>query len=267
MRGAFKIECRLQPDGRSGIGYQEVSAPWHLSKPYWDGEVLLVQAVNATAGVFAGDHLAMEVRVEPGASVLLTSPSASRIHTMPQGEATLTQQISVADGAWLEWMPELFIPQRGCRYRQETTIDLAAGSSAYLVETLAPGRVAHGEAFAFERIAWRTHVRINDRLVLAEHYHLNPSDHSLADVRGTPPRYFANVMIASPHRLPVRDWQEAALAWSDPEVHTGITQPAPDLVLVRMLADSSDAMKNALARLRELVAGTLPKLRQSARKL
>lgn len=267
MRGQFSIECRTDLDGRTVIGRQAISAPWHLSKPYWDGGVLLVQAVNATAGVFAGDHLSMDIEVAPGASVLLTSPSASRIHTMPHGEATLTQQIRVADGGWLEWMPELFIPQRGCRYRQETTIDLAAGSSAYLVETLAPGRVAHGEVFAFDWITWKTRVRIDNHLVLAEQYRHDPANRSLVDVQGTPPRYFANVLVASLQPVPLRDWQETVMAWPGPAIRIGITQPTPGLVVMRLLADSSDAMKHALAGLREMVAGHLPTLRQSARKL
>lgn len=267
MRGHFSIECRTDSEGRTAIGRQAISAPWHLSKPYWDGGVLLVQVVNATAGVFAGDELSMDVTVAPGASVLLTSPSASRIHTMPRGEATLTQHIRVDAGAWLEWMPELFIPQRGCRYRQDTRIELAAGSAAYLVETLAPGRVAHGEAFAFERIAWKTRVWRNGRLVLAEHYHLDPADHSLADVAGTPPRYFANAVIVSPDPMPLRIWQETMAEPPDTGVRAGMSQPDPEVVLVRMLADSSDELKRALARLRDLVSTHLPGLRQSARKL
>ncbi len=267
MRGSFDITCVNRPDGTSAIGAQSISAPWHLSKPYWDGEVLLVQAVNATAGIFAGDHLTMNVCVEPGASVLLTSPSASRIHTMPRGEATLTQHLRVATGGWLEWMPELFIPQRGCRYRQSTEIEVASGASAYLVETLAPGRVAHGEAFAFEHIAWQTRIRIDGQLMLAEHYRFDPADHSLRDLRGPPPRYFANAVVITDAPMPVRVWQEHIGNWNSDMVRIGGTQLAPALFLIRLLAGSSEHLKSTLAQLRMLAASVLPGLRQSARKL
>jgi hypothetical protein len=46
-----------------------------------------------------------------------------------------------------------------------------------------------------------------------------------------------------------------------------MSQPDPEVVLVRMLADSSDELKRALARLRDQVSAHLPGLRQSARKL
>lgn len=267
MRGSFNITCVCRTDGSTAIGPQAISAPWHLSKPYWDGEVLLVQAVNATAGIFAGDQLTMHVVVESGASVLLTSPSASRIHTMPQGEATLLQQLRVESGGWLEWMPELFIPQRDCRYRQTTDIDLAAGASAYLVETLAPGRVAHGEAFAFDRLVWNTRIRLGGRLVMAERYPLSPGDTSIRDLKTTPPRYFANAFIVSDRVEDFRTWQQEIGNWNSDSVRIGGTQLAPGFYLIRLLAGSSDVLKETLARLRSLAANILPHLQRTARKL
>jgi len=268
VQGTFDITCVRRPDGGTAVGHQAISAPWHLSKPYWDGQVLLVQAVNATAGIFAGDHLEFRVQVDPGASVLLTSPSASRIHTMPHGEATLSQKIEVASGGWLEWMPELFIPHKDCRYRQRTEVRADRGARMYMVETLAPGRVAHGEAFAFDRMEWTTHLRYAGKLVLAERYPMSPADHSLADVKAAGgPRYFASAVLVNDGPLPWRDWQYEIHAWNDGTTGMGGTQLAEDVYLFRLLAGSSERMKDALGKLRGLLAQEIAPLRQSARKL
>ncbi len=53
FRGEFRIAAEADAEGRTLLREQSVCAPFHLSKTYWTGEALLVQAVNATAGVFA----------------------------------------------------------------------------------------------------------------------------------------------------------------------------------------------------------------------
>jgi urease accessory protein len=268
MRGLFEISCDRREDGVTAIGRQAISAPWHLSKPYWDGHVLLVQAVNATAGIFSGDHLSLNVEVTEGAAVLLTSPSASRIHTMPHGEASLNQSIRVAMDAWLEWMPELFIPHRNCRYRQTTEIHLDRQASGYMVETLAPGRVEHGEAFAFDSLSWSTKIWMDQKLVLTERYPMTPDNGSLRDLMaGNKTRYFANAFLICPGELPFRDWQRHVMEWNDPSISIGGTQLAENFYLFRMLADTSEQLKETLARLRSLLATNIAPLRQSARKL
>ncbi len=268
MRGSFNITCQARADGVTAIGAQAISAPWHLSKPYWTGKTLLVQAVNATAGVFAGDELEMQVALEPGASVLLTSPCANRIYTMPTGEATLRQRVTVGENAWLEWMPELFIPQRDCRYRQFTKIDVAAGGSLYFVETLAPGRVAHGEVFAFDALRWSTRIHHDGKLVLAENYPMRPADQSIIDLKSGPqPRYFASAILITPAELPLRDWQQTLATWTSPDLHIGATQLAPQIHLFRLLTTSSEQLKSTLQTLRTLLATHLPLLHESARKL
>jgi urease accessory protein len=239
-----------------------------LSKPYWTGDVLLVQAVNATAGIFAGDELDFRVGLEPSSSVLLTSPSASRIYTMPTGEATLKQHITVNSGAWLEWMPELFIPQRDCRYRQLTTLDVARGGGLYFVETLAPGRVAHGETFAFDQLQWSTRIRYDGALVLSENYRMSPHDQSLRDLKtGGQAFYFANAVMIHAAELPVREWQKEVSDWQTGERKIGATQLAPHVYLFRLLASHSEILKSTLQELRGLLAKHIPALTASARKL
>lgn len=268
MQGSFDIDCAPGPDGSTVVTRQAISAPWHLSKPYWTGETLLIQAVNATAGIFAGDHLTFHVGVATGASVLLTSPSASRIHTMPSGEATLGQTIHVKPGAWLEWMPELFIPQRNCRYRQHTELHVEHGAGIYFVETLAPGRVAHGESLAFERLQWTTRVHHGGKLILAERYDLSPKGQSLRDLRREKnAMYFASALLVYPETIPMRSWQETVSGWTTPDILIGGTRIAPQAYLFRILAGDSESLRDVLQRLRSCMAHEVPPLRTSARKL
>ena len=126
------------------IREQSFRAPFHLSKPYWDEHALVVQVVNPTAGVFAGDTLrvALQSKAARGCCSRRRARTASaRSHQAGRWSNSISP---CADGGWLEVMPELFIPQAHCRYRQHTSIKVAAGGEMLFVETLAPGRVARG---------------------------------------------------------------------------------------------------------------------------
>src|SRR3977135_2403663 len=79
LQGYLHIECRADVTGRTFLSRQAFRAPVHLSKPYWDGNHLVINVVNLTAGLFAGDRVEMSVRVCPDARAVLTSPSAPRV--------------------------------------------------------------------------------------------------------------------------------------------------------------------------------------------
>lgn len=265
--GCFRVTCAPGADGRTVIRAQQVAAPFHLSKPYWTGDVLLVQAVNATAGVFAGDRLELAVDVEAGARVLLTSPSAQRIHTMPAGRADVRQEFRVAGGGWLEVFPELFIPQAGCRYRQATRVEVAEGGSLFFVETLAPGRVARGERFAFADVAWDFELRVAGRLVARERYDLRPGDDSTWSLRHPfPSGYYAGCYAVGPG---AGDLAARQAEWHRPQdgLHVGASRIDEACWVIKVLASDSQRLRDALRDIRARLAEDRPALRADPRKL
>lgn len=258
----------MEQNGRSFIREQSFRAPFHLSKPYWDGHALLVQIVNPTAGVFAGDRLTSRVVVESGAKLLLTTPSANRIHAMPSGRATVEQQFSVAEGGWLEVLPELFIPQAQCRYAQRTTIEVATGGELFFVETLAPGRVARGEVFEFAEIAWEFELRVSGRLVARERFHLNPTDESTTALRAP----FAAGYYASCYVITDRIPSDASIWKEIHDLHSataliGVSRLVAGGSVVKILAADSITLSRLLRAIRERFANDLPPLQCAARKL
>ena len=122
----------------------------HLSKGYWDGGMVMLQLVNPTAGMFAGDSLELSIELDARAQVAITSPSATRFHTMKDAEsACLSQSITIGDKAFLEYWPEMVIPQRGSSTVQETVLQIHGGGSVLFFDAVAPGRVAHNEVNAY----------------------------------------------------------------------------------------------------------------------
>jgi urease accessory protein len=199
LSGNLRLVCAGHPERGTWLAEQSFAAPIHLSKSYWDGHTLLVNVVNQTAGIFGGDTITANVVVEPGASVLLSSPSAARFHPSGGREARLEQSFDIHSGGFLDVCPELSIPQEDSRSCQRTSIEIEPGGELIYLETLAPGRVASGEIFAFARYAWSTDVHLAGRLIHRERAALSPRDSSISPLRALHPSdYYAGMLVISP---------------------------------------------------------------------
>src|SRR5262245_475107 len=155
----------------------------HVSKPHEDAGMLVVNVVNPTAGFLDGDRVECRVEVEAGGRLVLTTPSASRAHRTGAGWAGLRQDFRVADQGFLEFWPELFIPQGGTHFRQQTSIEVSHGGELLFFESLAPGRVAAGESFAFRELEWETNLRSAGALIARERYRICPENESIRPLK------------------------------------------------------------------------------------
>jgi urease accessory protein len=114
--------------------------------------------LNPTGGVLGGDHLITEIVQEAGTHVCLTTPSATRIYRTAEKPAILETVIHVGEGATLEYFPDHVIPHAGSALRQSLHVEMARGSRAIILDSMASGRVAHGERWSFTEIDSRTEV-------------------------------------------------------------------------------------------------------------
>ena len=114
--------------------------------------------LNPTGGVLGGDHLITDIVQEAETHVCLTTPSATRIYRTTEKPAVLETVIQLGEGATLEYFPDHVIPHAGSALRQSLRIEMARGSRATILDSMASGRVAHGERWSFAEIDSRTEV-------------------------------------------------------------------------------------------------------------
>ena len=266
MKGALHLVCGPDATGRSTLLEQFVSAPMHVSKPWWDEGLLIVNAINSTAGLFSGDVIETNVEVKPGAEMLLTSASANRAHRMPFGRATVRQTMRVGAGGWLEVWPSLFIPHGGSDYFQETSVDLEAGSRFLWFESFAPGRVASGEAWKFARFESRFQVTYDSRPIVRESYSLTPDSPSVTALRNQFPAAchatcYAVGLESSPDLLPAISALHQGDCW------VGCTRLDAPAVALRLVAASNLHLSRALSSVRGFLhrafARSVPALRRA----
>jgi urease accessory protein len=114
--------------------------------------------LNPTGGVLGGDHLITDIVQEAGTHVCLTTPSATRIYRTAEKPAILETMIHLGEGATLEYFPDHVIPHAGSALRQSLRVGMARGSRAIILDSMASGRVAHGEHWNFTEMDSRTEV-------------------------------------------------------------------------------------------------------------
>lgn len=257
MVGSLQSHAQLtfrydQERQRTVLTQRKAGGLCHLSKPYWDGEVLGLQLVNPTAGLFSGDSLHLEVTLGAHAQVALTSPSASRYHTMPEGRAHLTQTFTIGLGGWLDYWPEMTIPQRDSDVCQTTAIHLQEGSSMAFLDLMAPGRVAHGERYQFRRLETRLVIFREGQQLVQERCVLEPAQSIWPlHVPGWDLCYYGAVWISGAQAAPaIAHIQGLDLGERANCLH-GATLVANQLGVIRLLARSSFTLRQALHELRQ----------------
>lgn len=136
------------------------AAPLKIAKPFYlerSGEAF-IYLLNPTGGMVRGDSHILEVSLEAGAEVFLTTQAATKIYKTPGGGVEQKCTFQVGEEALLEYFPDPVIPFAGSRFNGETEVLLSAGATVFLGEILAPGRTQRGEIFQFDRYYSRTRV-------------------------------------------------------------------------------------------------------------
>jgi urease accessory protein len=277
FHGHLALSAAARPDdGVTSLASQSFRAPYHLSKPYWDADTrtLLVQVVNPTAGILSGDRLESAVSVGPGAAILLTTPSASRVFCMRPGapSASSLQQFTVAPCGWLEVLPEPLVPHRGSRFHQSTVLDVAPGGAAFYADLLFPGRIAHGETWAWDRLILELEVRSGPELLLRERLDQSAEHlHALATLaRAGDSASFGNAVFISPGLAadPAPTWRAAIHALQTDGVWIGASQLRTGSGWsIKFVAPDAILLRRTLASVRRILADVAPHLACDARKL
>ncbi|MBB5038961.1 urease accessory protein UreD [Prosthecobacter dejongeii] len=255
MRGHLHLTASCYPAGQTYLRDQSFRAPLHLSKPHEDAGALVVNIVNPTAGIFDGDAIEINVAAETGASIVLTTPSASRVYrSRSGGPAKVHQTFTVEAGAFLEFYPEPFIPQAGARYQQKTELRVAAEGQLLYFDWLSPGRVASGEVFQYAELLWDLDVWMGDKLAARERYRLSPEDHSLHSLRLMHPQaHYLSCFVLGGGDLPVAELE----ALNSPEVYLGHGPLSTGGFTVKVVCHDSLSARRTLQELRKILYKSL----------
>lgn len=216
--------------------------------------------LNPTGGVLGGDHLITEIMQEAGTHVCLTTPSATRIYRTAKNPAILETVIHLDEGATLEYFPDHIIPHAGSSLRQSLRVEMARGSRAMILDSMACGRVAHGERWSFTEMDSRAEVFACGRPAYLNRTRIVP-----ATKRPDQPGWMEEFEYMSCMGLfadGFTRWKEVSAALSEelktvPNVRGGTTLLSRGGCVARFLANSASDMTVANKQLWDVARGQI----------
>jgi urease accessory protein len=220
----LRFETRTDPN-RSILAFSERRAPLIVQRALYCDEGMpalpVVFIISNSGGILQGDRYAMEFSVGPDACGHITTQAATKIHEMDANHAAQTQEITVEDGAYLEYLPDHVIPFRRSRFHTRTRIRIAPTATLLYAETLMGGRQFYGDGELFEFDLYSAAVtaeRLSGEQLFAEKFLIEPH-RSPASRRGVMGEFsvFANVLLFTPKEHADAIFSRVKAIWNQEE--------------------------------------------------
>ncbi|WP_423835559.1 urease accessory protein UreD [Streptomyces tubbatahanensis] len=106
------------------------------------GDAARIALVGTTAGLLAGDALALDVTVGPGAALELTETAGLVAYDHRGGASSWRARVTVAAGGRLQWEGKPFVAAAGARVDRGLEVFLGHGATMLWRDTLVLGRSA-----------------------------------------------------------------------------------------------------------------------------
>ena len=216
------------------------------------GGATMLHLHNISGGVLGGDRLALDVEVGPQARVQLTTTSATRLYRRKPALPAAHQEcvVHVRVGGLLEYVPDQLIPFAGACYEQVTRIELEEDAGLFWWEIIAPGRLARGESFAYERLQLEMLVTACGLPIACERFRLEPAQAPLLSLARLGTYAYHTSFLICRTGLPATRWtileQELTTLMQNltrpGEVLWGVSTLAAHGLLVRGLSCRSQAI-------------------------
>jgi urease accessory protein len=138
-RGAAELTFARDPSGRTYIGRQFVSYPYHVCRPLTfagdpDGMVTLYLQ-SCAGGIFRDDRLREHLLAEEGTSAHVTTQAATIVHSMDRGTARQDVLIEAGAESLLEVMPDPFILFPKARFASAVRVRAHESASVVLSDS------------------------------------------------------------------------------------------------------------------------------------
>jgi urease accessory protein len=203
--------------------------------------------LNISGGVAAGDVLATRIEAEAGARATIATQAAERCYRALScsAPATVRNELRVADGACLEWLPQETILFDGSALDRALSVEMSDDARFLGVESLVFGRAAMGEAVRTADLRDVIRVRRGGRLLLHDAIRLRGAVQATLgrEAIAARARAAATIVHVAPDASCRLDALRAALA--NVPAECGVS--AWDRMLVaRMVAPSGASLRAAL---------------------
>jgi urease accessory protein len=220
-----------------------------------DSEAVIV---NVAGGIAGGDRFDLDIRVEQGAALTVTTAAAEKVYRSLGPEAHAGVRLRVAREAALCWLPQETILFDGARFRRGIDVDVMDGGRLLLAESLVFGRTAMGEVVRHGSLTDRWRVRHDGRLALADTVRLGDA---VADVLAEPAVAAGGAALATVLAVPGCDAFVQAVRGRAAAFHSEVAASAWNgIALARIVAPDGAALRRDVIAILAALGTRLPRL-------
>ncbi len=158
--GVLELEFALRGGGeerRTELVRHFQKSPLQIMRPlYYDParpDMPYTYLMTTGGGILHNDRHRMDLGFGPGTSAHITTQAHTKLYRMESGYATSLVHLDVAEGAYVEYLPDPLIPYRDARFYQRTAATVHADATLILGETIYAGRLSRGERNAYTALA------------------------------------------------------------------------------------------------------------------
>jgi urease accessory protein len=214
--------------------------------------------INSAGGMTGGDRSSIDLNVEAGARLTITTAAAEKIYRSLAADTQIDVKLTIGAGGALAWLPQETILFDQARLRRGIDVDIAAGASLLLGEAIVFGRAAMNESvisgYLFDR--WR--VRVAGALVFAETVRL---DGGIAERLAVPAIGGGCVTMATLISVPGNDGTVAAVrAVRESFIGEVDASAWNGFAVVRLIAADGAALRHDFIGVLRALGAPLPRL-------
>lgn len=185
--GKLKIVLDVESiSGRTIIKEKESVFPLSVQKEmYYDQfqpKMTHIYIVSSSGGILQGDKYIIDIILEKNTLAHITTQGATRVYGMNASNAIQVVNVSLDDGAYLEFIPDQIIPYKNSRFYQKINFKVHDNATMIYSEIISPGRSGMGEIFDYE-ICYLRSIGKNhkDELRFTDYTKIEPKKMKLQD--------------------------------------------------------------------------------------
>ncbi|WP_454809108.1 urease accessory protein UreD [Paenarthrobacter nitroguajacolicus] len=255
VRGRLELGISVR-GGRSVASRQFHEGALRVLRPHYldeSGQVCYVM-VNPGGAYLGSDLFVVDVEVEAGADLLLTTQSATKVYRTPGSFAEQRMTVRLGEGSRLELMPDQLIAYREASYRQNSHISLHPTSSLVMAEVITPGWSPDGGAFRYEEVRLRNEIRVEtgdgSKLLALDNLLIRPPCNDVTGMGFMEGFSHLGSLVVVDPRLDQRLADELDQIVRGFDAHTGVSLTATIAgtagIVLRSLSNSTEELNNLL---------------------
>jgi urease accessory protein len=230
--------------------------PLRVRFPNAATDVLEAMIVNTAGGIAGGDRHDLDICVEDGAALAVTTAAAEKVYRAQDGGSAIAIKMTVGEGARLTWLPQETILFDRAKLDRRIDVELSQSARFVMAEAVVFGRSAMDETVEQGAFSDRWRVRRDGMLMFAETIRL---DGAIAQMLREPAVAGGGVAIATVLAAPGdQDMVERLRA----QTFCGEVGASSwnGLAMARLCAKDGASLRRDLAAAFAAMGGTLPRL-------